>query len=319
MSPKRGIDKHLLEALTKAYTARARLFHNGVRASGIDLLIAEIDKIPQDRFKWTLKDLGITDSAFSRAKMSGVAPHQVFAHPGIVARRPHLVAYYRNMATISKKGIGQLLFPTERYEQRRAEKMPAKDAKRLCRALNRILSGVIDSMPDYEVSVGRQAILAEIGAQLQGTWANLVGQGAARAVEGIIADYVEAERVGHRVSGKRHELNNGWSIIFAAEPDVAFLDAKGVKRIAIEIKGSLDVAGAQTRYGEALKSFRKQLVENPRCHTIYLASCFTEAVIDQIKSDGQVRDWHNLTSILADEKERALFLKRVFHIVRTPR
>ncbi|HUU91483.1 MAG TPA: hypothetical protein VM238_09755 [Phycisphaerae bacterium] len=35
--------------------------------------------------------------------------------------------------------------------------------------------------------------------------------------------------------------------------------------------------------------------------------------------DGHVRDWYNLTSVLADEKERALFLKRVFHIVRTPR
>jgi len=99
---------------------------------------------------------------------------------------------------------------------------------------------------------------------------------------------------------------------------VAFFDAAGVKQIAIEIKGSLDTAGAQTRYGEAKKSFAKQLQENPRCHTVYLASCFTDAVIRQIRSDGQVREWFNLTSILYDEEERRRFLQRVFHIVSTP-
>ena len=114
------------------------------------------------------------------------------------------------------------------------------------------------------------------------------------------------------------KLDNGWTIIFANEPDVAFFDAFGVKQIAIEIKGSLDKAGAQTRYGEAKKSFVKQMTENPRCHTVYLASCFTDAVIEQIRRDGQVREWFNLTSILYDKPERKRFLNRLFHIVNTP-
>src|SRR5438105_6449720 len=95
-------------------------------------------------------------------------------------------------------------------------------------------------------------------------------------------------------------------------------DSDGVKQIAIEIKGSLDTAGAQTRYGEAKKSFGKQLAENPRCYTIYLASCFTDAVIKQIEADGQVRDWFNLTSVLIDPEEQLRFLERLFHIVQTP-
>jgi len=86
----------------------------------------------------------------------------------------------------------------------------------------------------------------------------------------------------------------------------------------VEIKGSLDVAGAQTRYGEALKSFRKMLAENPRCHTVYLASCFTDAVIGQMRDEGQVRAWYNLTSVLADEAERRRFLGQVFHVVDEP-
>jgi len=318
MASRRSIDAHLLEALTQAYTARARLFQKGVQASQIDLLIAEIDAIPASSLKWRLSDLGVRRSAFDRVKRSRANPHQVFAHPDVVASRPHLIAYYRNIATISRKGIAQIVFATEKYEDRRTTVLPAQQAKRLCRTLNTILSGVIDSMPAYDIALSRKAILAEIGAQLQGTWANLVGQGAAKAVEKIIAEHLQVEQTGTRVRRGKYSLTNGWVIAFGSEPDVTFTDPNGVTRIAIEIKGSLDVAGAQTRYGEALKSFRKQLAENPRCHTIYLASCFTEAVVAQIKADGQVRDWYNLTSVLADEAERGRFLRQVFHIVRTP-
>jgi hypothetical protein len=318
VSKKGGIDKHLLDALTRAYTARARLFHESVQASGIDLLIAEIDGIGDQELSWNPAELGISKSALGKVRESGAKPHATFAHPDVLAARPHLVAYYRNLATISSKGIGQILFPTGRYESRRTKQMPPGDAARLCRVLNKILSGVIDAAAHYSPEVSRDAILAEIGAQLQGTWVNRVGQGASREVEEVLRRHIEVKGLGRRAPRRRYQLNNGWQIAFASEPDVAFCDAKQIKRIAIEIKGSLDVAGAQTRYGEALKSFRKQLADNPRCHTIYLASCFTDAVIAQIKADGQVRDWYNLTSILSDEKEREHFLRRLFHIVKTP-
>lgn len=313
------IDKHLLKALTEAYTARAKLFHNGVVASQVDLLLTDIDSIQPGDLNWNVKELRITPSALRRVTDSGAKPHQVFVHPKVLQQRPHLVAYYRNLAAISQKGVGQVLFSTARYESRRAKAMPAAEARALCQLLNQILSGVIDSIPNYEISISRATILAEIGAQLQGTWANYVGQGATRAVEGIIRDHLEKHHLLKNQNRRKYTLTNGWTVAFAAEPDVSFRDPKGVKRIAIEVKGSLDKAGAQTRYGEALKSFRKQLSENPRCHTVYLASCFTDSVIAQIKSDGQVRDWFNLTSILSDPQERTRFLKKIFHIVKTPR
>ena len=318
MARNRAADKHLFEALTKAYTARARLFHNGVIASNIDLLMAEIDAV-QEPEKWNLGKLGITKTAFRRVKESGGLPRQVFAHPDVVKVRPHLIAYYRNMATISQKGIGQILFSTTRYECKRAQTVEDRPAERLCRTLNAIISGVIDGMPNYNVAVSRKAVFAELGAQFQGTWANLVGQGAAKAVEKVLRDHLEHEQLGAHIGARKYGLNNGWRIEFAAEPDVAFFDPQGVKQIAIEIKGSLDTAGAQSRYGEAGKTFQKQLDENPRCHTIYLASCFTDAVIEQIRRDGKVREWFNLTSIIYDDAERQRFLRRLFHVVNTPR
>lgn len=46
-------DKHLIAALTKAYMARAQLFHRGVKASNIDLLITEIDSIDKGNIDWS--------------------------------------------------------------------------------------------------------------------------------------------------------------------------------------------------------------------------------------------------------------------------
>jgi hypothetical protein len=312
------MDEHLLEALTKAYTARAKLFHNGVKASRIDLLITEIDNIDESQLDWVRDDLGISNDAFQRVEEADGLRHQVFAHPDILMTRPHLIAYYRNLVTISKKGIGQLLFSTEAYETGRKEAMEPEDAIRVCNTLNRIINGVILGLPDYNVALSRQAIWAEIGTELQGSWANIIGQQAANEVQKIFHTYLEEKGIGQQIDTGRFELENGWVIQFGNEPDISFIDDNQVKQIAVEIKGSLDKAGAQTRYGEAKKSFGKQLEENPRCHTVYLASCFTDAVIEQIRRDNQVREWFNLTSILFDERERERFLNRIFHIVNTP-
>jgi hypothetical protein len=312
------MDKNLVAALTKAYIARAKLFHTGVKASKIDLLIAEIDGIDGSRLNWAKTDLGVSTRALELLQQSGGTPHQVFAHPDIIKDRPHLICYYRNIVAISKKGIDQILFSTDIYETGHSQAISDSDARNICQTFNRILSAVIEELPDYSVRLSRQAFLAEIGTELQGSWANTIGQGAARAVRGILCCHIQSNDLGNCPETRDFTLNNGWRIAFASEPDVAFFDAKGTKQIAIEIKGSLDVAGAQTRYGEAKKSFAKQLAENPRCHTVYLASCFTHAVIEQIKRDGQVREWFNLTSILYDASEKKRFLNRVFHIVKTP-
>jgi hypothetical protein len=315
---KRTRDESLIAALTKAYIARAQIFHRGVKASKIDLLIAEIDSIDHKQLDWDKQDLGVSKKALNRVKKTGGSAHQVFAHPRVIVKHPHLIGYYRNIVTISKKGIGQILFSTEAYESGRRKEIERSNALKVCQTLNRVLSSVIEELPDYSIELSRQAILAEIGTELQGTWANTVGKGAAKQLQRLLAECIEKHKIGTQTTKGGFQLDNGWSITFGSEPDVAFVDSNGIKQIAIEIKGSLDVAGAQTRYGEAKKSFAKQIAENPRCHTVYLASCFTDAVIEQIKQDGQVREWFNLTSILYDPGESNRFLSRIFHIVKTP-
>jgi len=317
MAKKKSDGQILHDALVKSYTARALLFHEKVEASGIDLLIAEVEAIDGSKLRWDA-GLGVTNSASQRVNEMNLAPQLVFAHPEVIVTRPHLISYYRNLAALPQKGMNQLLFSTIGWESRRSSNIDASKAREICVALNAIISGVIDETENYTLDLGRRVALAEIGTEIQGTWANVIGRGAAKAVEQIIAHHLDSKAIGQRASDGSYELNNGWRIVVASEPDIAFYDADGTVRVAIEIKGSLDKAGAQTRYGEAKKSFAKAIGANPRCHTIYLASCFTDAVMEQIKADGEVREYFNLTSIVYDEDERERFIARLFHQVNIP-
>ncbi len=195
--------------------------------------------------------------------------------------------------------------------------------------LNNILSSIVEDMAKFDLALARSVIPAEIGTEIQGTWVNIIGQGAAKKVHDLLMNFareknlIESEAkdtvIIRRKKRTRRKiiLKNGWSFVFSDEPDVAISDKKGLLRVAIEIKGSMDKAGAQTRYGEAKKSFIKALGENPKCETIYLASCFTEAVKEQITKDGQVRKDFNLLDIMKDEAKQKELLEEIFvHQVR---
>ncbi len=107
-------------------------------------------------------------------------------------------------------------------------------------------------------------------------------------------------------------------VAYITEPAAIFSERNCMKQwlclqVAIEIKGSMDKAGAQTRLGEAKKSFAKAKAENAHCSTIYLASCYTEAVLSQLKTEREVDLHFNLIEILADESKKIPFLKELFH------
>jgi len=311
-------DRHLQSALIKAYSARATLFHMRVVGARMRAVFRDVDHLRIPSVQWQLAELGISEEAFSKVGAQKIAPHKVFVHPEILIQRPRFVVYYRNLVAISQKGMSQLGFSTGRFERAKPAAMPREFANRLAQTHNSIISKVIESLASMDISAMRDVVFAELGTELQGTWANLVGKGAAKAVEDILADYISTKELGTKEAPGTYSLKNGWRISIGSEPDIKFSDPNGVERIVIEIKGSLDRAGAQTRYGEAKKTFAKALNRNPRCHTVYLASCITQAVADQIQMDGQVRDTFNLTSIVSDLAEKERFLRKLFHIVQTP-
>ncbi|RMD89696.1 MAG: XcyI family restriction endonuclease [Calditrichaeota bacterium] len=318
MTKKRGksTDEVLLNALAKAYTSRSQLFYKKIHSKHLNFLYKKIESLDPSSFQWDFEELNISEVAVNKIKDLGIPLHQIFCHPDALRRYPELLEYYRNIAALSQKGLSQIL----------SGRGLAPDEKPLAIAkiINGILSQVITKEKAFSEQSTERAFFAELGAEIQGTWVNLIGAGAAKHVEQIIVEFVEdknlkksIEKIAISLTGKRRKqrvivLKNDWKIIFSSEPDVAIRDEKNVLRVAIEIKGSMDKAGAQTRYGEAKKSFGKALSENPRCETIYLVSCFTESVLNQIKADGQVRKVYNLIEILQDEDKKNEFLEEIF-------
>ncbi len=312
----------LPDALLKSYIARAKLFYSVLHKKNIPDLFARVKKLSTNKLAWNLKELGILNQAFSIVKKASIEPAYIFCHPTVLEQDADLIEYYRNLAALSQKGLSQILSG----QLLRSRKGEGYERSRLVvRILNQIISSVIVGAKGFSLSLAQNAILSEIGTEMQGTWVNMIGKGAAKAVEGIIHDHAQAEgfissteKKEVPVSGKKRKqihlvLTNNWRIIFSAEPDVAIIDPKGRLKVAIEVKGSMDKAGAQTRLGEAKKSFAKAKAENAHCTTIYLASCFTDAVLSQLKTEREVDLHFNLIEILADEAKKTEFLKELFH------
>lgn len=318
-----GLDRALQEALRKAYTERAKLFVEGLVRRDVSHHISYLAETDFSGLTWSPSALGISQSALAKVKSAAVPPHFVFCHPDVLRDRPGTMDYYRNLAALSAKGLGQMVAGTSRTD-RISEQV---------RVVNAITSGLVEAMDGFDLQKARAVIPAEIGTELQGTWVNRIGQGAAKEVRRIFEEYINARGIldssepvrlpkkkgSKRRSGREIRLTNGWTIVFGSEPDVAIRDPQAILRAAIEIKGSLDVNGAQTRYGEAKKSFAKALKEHAQCETIYLASCFTTAVNEQIRQDAFVRKVFNLVEILANEQKREMFVEEIFvHLIRVP-
>jgi hypothetical protein len=312
----------LTDALLKSYIARAKLFYSVLYKKNIPNLFARVKQLSTNILTWNLSELGILDQAFSTVKKASIEPTHIFCHPAVIEQDADLLEYYRNLAALSQKGLSQIL--SGRIPK--SHKGDNRERYRvIVRILNQIISNVIVDAKGFSLSLAQNTILSEIGAEIQGTWVNMIGQGAAKAVEGIIHDHAQAEgfissteKKEVSISGKKQKqihlvLTNNWRIIFSSEPDVAIRDPKGRLQVAIEIKGSMDKAGAQTRLGEAKKSFAKAKAENAHCSTIYLASCFTDAVLSQLKTEREVDLHFNLIEILADEAKKIQFLKELFH------
>jgi hypothetical protein len=313
-------DETFREALTKSYIARAKLFYTTIKGKNIANLVSRIKSLSAEDIRWNFSELCIDKDAFNLISKSAINPLHIFCHPQVLSSHPDLIEYYRNLAAVSKKGFSQIL-SGKLVRTNSVERMQT-----IARTLNKIISSAIkDATKGFSLSFAQEVMLAEIGAEVQGTWVNKIGQGAARSVENIIQSYAnvkgfvsatETRKVVIRNKKRKQThliLKNGWRIIFAPEPDIAIRNSKHKLQVAIEIKGSMDKAGAQTRLGEAKKSFAKAKAENAHCLTMYLASCYTDAVMEQLKTEREIDRHFNLVDILYDEEKKKEFLEELFH------
>lgn len=303
--------------LIERYLQRSALFWKFSRDAKFAQWQREARNAAWQALLWDCDLLNISPQAKAVCERLGFTPSEVFAHPEVLRKRPKLFEYYRLLGCLSNKGLIQI--KQQLGLSKKSVKAPEELQLKLCRLLNRFCSNAIARTATASRESLLRTIYAEAGSEWQGTWVNNIGLLAAQELQQVVVEFAEQRNlVDRHKTGKAAEegnylvLKSGTKLCFGSEPDVECRNKVGELVCVIEIKGSADKAGAQTRLGETKKSFTKAKLENPRCHTIFLPSVLTPAVQKQLKTERDIDQVFDLLGILRDESKRIEFLEELF-------
>lgn len=330
--------KDLHKAAVKAsYAMRAVFFYKKFKDGNLHALVSQAHnlKIANEKWKW-YQDLGISTSAMKRIKKSGVPVAVCFCHPDVIRENPHLILYYRAIACIPQKGVAELAFGISKLEIGQGRELNDLRARQLAKAINEVMSTIIDSDPDFFSANLELLAYTSFGVTIDGSWSNKIGSEAGLQVKDILfTHFYNAGLISNvtLVDGNKAKpniatlttairdftLNNGYTIMFSSEPDIGIWDPGNKLIGVVEIKGGLDAAGALERLGAAKKTFDEALNTNSEALTMYLACCITETVKTRIASDRSFKKTVDLTTVFLDDEARKDFIDELRWWVRLPK
>ena len=180
---------------------------------------------------------------------------------------------------------------------------------------------------------------ATAGTNIDGSWRNSIGAEGERVIRSIILKEVLAHKEVSSITDRQNKtvpieelkldrvideidaikivnLINGYSILFASEPDISMFNDEGDIVGIIEIKAGLDPAGALERLGAMFKSFENTLAEYPDAVTILVASCITDEVEARLGAAMSVRQKYITTEITSSENNQRKFANRMRRILK---
>ena len=304
-------------AIREQYRDRSLFLHRSLKSARVDELVKDVSQLSDNDFDWAIEGLGISRDALKRIESKGIRKTTVFCHPGVLCERPELISYYRNIVGLTQKGLSKLAVHTSSYERGVHTSLGEHRALTISNAVNNLMCSILlsdDSFADNDVL---RNLVASLGITLDGSWRNKVGEKATREVRSLFHSYLKERGFLKKSTSASLTLAGGTVVRFSSDPDVAILGDDKKLKVAIEVKGGIDEAGALERYGAAKKSFDKARKQNVRVHTIYLASCITQTVRQNIEVDGLVSEIQDLLEVLSNPKKARQFLDDLFeHIVR---
>jgi hypothetical protein len=306
-------DAWLLDQLTKSI-----FFHQKLHEWGMLEVTDAIESVQGERLDWNLGELNISQSAWDRVIHRGIKPITVFAHPEILTRISRSLSYYRMLSMVSQKSMGQIGLSSTRYEQG-ASLPDLNKAHVLARRLNGIISNLIESDETLDVREFSLWRGMAAGSQAQGSWQNTKGDRAEIVIKGMLKLRFQEKHllVAENDLDDEEDTNryaqimlaDGRLIVFGDEPDIAFLQDHKI-RVAVEVKGGIDIAGVLERIGAAIKSLRRAKDENPNAVTILIVQgvSVSEQARKDLKSNQEaVNQWFTVEEILDDEQRRETF------------
>jgi site-specific DNA-methyltransferase (cytosine-N4-specific) len=307
---KKSMSESAKTELHQRYLSRSALFWKFVK----DAKFAKLQHLARSaswkKLDWDWEALGITQAGRTAAESFGFVPTEVFAHPTVIQEHPELFNYYRLLACLPNKGLAQI------------KTVKKKESVDRCILLNGFISELLAGSSRVSREIILRTIFAEAGSEWQGTWVNKIGLLAAQNLEKLLVDFARNrnlidENATAAALTKENciALKSGTTAIFGSEPDIEFRNSKKELVCVIEIKGSADKAGAQTRLGETKKSFTKAKLENPRCVTIFLPSILTPAVRKQLQTERDIDKVFSLIDIFKDTAKREEFMEELFKYI----
>lgn len=262
-----------------------------------------------------LDDLMISERAWNHAKDARLEPKSVFAHPKLMRKYPKLSAYYRGIALLPQKRVGEIAAQVSGWEDG-SRKVPVREAqsKDVARLYNAVISSIIEGTTNWTLENGYRNIIANMGIGLDGTFRNIIGRDAENLIRTRIANWLENQHLIIEANkDKTHfKLPQGYSMLYGSDPDILFRqEREGVEHevATIEIKGGKDPAGALERLGAMQKSFE---ATPPDCVNMLIAGVVTSEMETRLKQKG-MNKVYMLDDLAHDGKEWTTFLNEVFH------
>lgn len=336
------------ETVTKeSYLLKSTFFYDRLRQNGyfeLFLQIQALSSIEGSKLKWDKRaDWKISDEAWNVIQTNGIDPMIVFVHPKILQMNPTYLKYYRSVAMLPQKGLKTISHVSniDKIENGNIEAgtLSSTTIDRLVKTINEVLSLVVSLATDINEKKIEGMMYATAGTNIDGSWRNSIGAEGERVIRslmfkelhkqkevssiqyrnGLIEDnsvFKEDAVLKNFESVKALNLKNGYSILFASEPDITMYDASGNIVGVIEIKSGLDPAGALERLGAMLKSFENTIAEYPNAVTILVASCITDEVQSRLGASMLVRQTFITTEITSSDSNKRKFVNRMRKVMK---
>ncbi len=258
-----------------------------------------------------LDTLMISAAAWDHVAALGVVPQVVFAHPDILRAHPTTSLYYRGMALLSQKRVGQAAASVNTWEDG-TRKAPLRHdaAQKVARLYNAMISSIIEGSSNWTLDNGYRNVLATMGISLDGMYRNRIGRMAEDLVKNRIVSWLKKKELiaPDSVEEGPFPLPDDTLMRYGSEPDIDFI--RRDKLIAtIEIKGGRDPAGALERLGAMAKSFAET---PPDCVNFLIAGVITPEMKARLDAMGNVK-FYLLDEIAKDGECWDNFIREVFH------
>ena len=251
----------------------------------------------------------ISPGAWKHVSELGVLPHLVFAHPELLIALPEVSQYYREMALLSRKQVGQLATSVTSWEEGKIKKAIRADrALDVSRVYNCVLSSIIEGSINWTLENGFRNIIATMGIRLDGVFRNKIGQVAENVIKTKILNWARGSGIVIKeVSELEFILPQNISMKFGPEPDILFTK-DGLQIATVEIKGGKDPAGALERLGAMSKSFAET---PPGCVNFLVAGVITPEMENRLNKFATVKVF--LHDEIVSGSARENFKQEIFH------